>query len=222
MKTVSLCSVLMISLIAGSANGAILLDLDFNSGVDSLGNSEGDLVFNGFNGFVATLTDDNSDGYHGGNANGVHISNTHHANSKVGSADLVLASFNAWDGIDNYHSSGIVAQFSHGVTLVRLFDADNDGSPKRLFAFDQAGALIAQTAPGSKTTFSLSLADTGNALIWSVEFDTQAGVLGGSADGESFTIDDLYIEGTVEVAPEPGTLSLLVLGGMAIVRRRRK
>ena len=74
----------------------MLIEIDFNSGVDSLGKSEGILVFNGKNGFIATFTDDNSNGIKGGDANGVHISNKNAGNIKVGSSDdFVLGAFNS-------------------------------------------------------------------------------------------------------------------------------
>ena len=220
MRTLSVCTILVVSLIVGGASGATLIDLDFNSGVDALGNSQGDLIFNGIDGFQMTLTDDDSNGGRGGDADGVHISNKHYANAKVGSSDLVVGAYNDWIGADNYHSSGIVAKFNKGVDLVRLFDTDNDATTKTLYAFDQAGTLIGQTAAGSKITFTISVADTDNVPIWSVEFDTLPGSLGGSLDGTYFTMDDFYVEGPV--APEPATLSLLALGGVALVRRKRK
>ncbi|MCK4627042.1 MAG: hypothetical protein KAV00_17145, partial [Phycisphaerae bacterium] len=173
----------------------VLIDLDFNSGVDSLGNSQGDLVFNGSGAFQVTFTDDDSSGSNGGNAGGVHISNINYGNIKVGTGDLVLGAFNSFDGPNNYHSSGIVAHFSHGVELVQLDDTDDDGTLKTLFAFDEGGALIGQTAAGSQITFQIDISMTGGTLIHSVEFDTQAGSAGGSYDGTVFTIDNFHVEG---------------------------
>ena len=41
------------------------------------------------------------------------------------------------------------------------------------------------------------------------------------ADGLSWSTDDLYLDGTIGVTPEPATLGLLALGGFTLLRRRR-
>ena len=41
------------------------------------------------------------------------------------------------------------------------------------------------------------------------------------ADGLSWSTDDLYLNGTIGVTPEPATLGLLALGGFTLLRRRR-
>jgi len=40
--------------------------------------------------------------------------------------------------------------------------------------------------------------------------------------GLSWSTDDLYLDGTIGVTPEPATLGLLALGGLALLSRRRK
>lgn len=168
--------------------------IDFNSGTDSMGNAQGDLVFESPSGFVVTFTDDDSTGGFGGDANGVHINTIGYGNNKAGSGtDYVLGAFNAPDGALNFHSSGIVATFSEGADSVSVLDTDDDSTTKILFAYDQNGALIGQTAPGSQSVFTLSTANTGGTAIWGVEFDTQSGTAGGASDGTYFTIDDFVV-----------------------------
>lgn len=179
-------------------DGIGVLDLDFNSGVDQNGNAEGDLVFTGPGGFEVLFTDDDSDGAFGGDANGVHITNLNHGNIKVGLDDLVLGALNSFTGPNNWHSSGIVARFSQGVERVNLFDTDNDGTFKTLFAFDETGALIGQTDAGTMQSFSIDTTMTGGALIHSIEFDAEAGTAGGSLEGIVFTIDDFQVQYAIE------------------------
>ena len=211
-----------------NVQAATLLDLDFNSGVDSLGNSQGDLVFNGLNGFQVTFTDDNSSGSLGGNADGVHITNLGAGNIKVGSpSDLVLGAFNTpLDASRNYHSSGIVARFNQGVELVSFLDTDDDRTTKTLFAFDENGTLIGQTLAATQVPFSIDTSMTGGNLIHSIEFDTRSGSAGGSLDGTVFTIDNFHVEGTpIASTPEPSTLlglGTLALAGGTLLRRQRK
>ncbi len=180
-----------------------LLEVDFNAGVDANGADSGQLVFDGADGFAAWITDDGSAGSYGGDADGVHITNLDFGNIKDGHAtDLVLGAFNDMSGPgQNYHSSGIRAYFAWGVEQVSLDDTDDDATTKTLFAFDYNGALIGQTAAGSQQTFTISTADTGGALIHSVEFDTLAGTAGGSTDGTYFTIDNLQVVGDPADAP---------------------
>jgi hypothetical protein len=174
-----------------------LISIDFNEGVDHNGNSDGELVFRGLGNFEVVLRDDDSNGSFGGDANNVHINNICYGNQKEGSDDLVLGAFNAADGNCNYHSSGIVAEFNQGVTLVRLDDTDDDSTEKTLFAFDENGTLIGQSEPGSQITFEIDITQTAGRLIHKVEFDTAPGTDGGSYDDTYFTIDNLYVEGPI-------------------------
>lgn len=196
--------------ISFSSQAATLIDLNFNSGL----NSQGNLVFNGAGNFQVTLTDDDSNGSEGGQAAGVHITNQNYGNSKVGSTtDFVLGAYNNYNGGLNYHSSGIVAIFNQGVTRVTLFDSDDDSTLKTLYAFNQAGTLIGQTSASSRITFDINTGmTTGGQLIWKVEFDTAAGTAGGSNDGTYFTIDNFHVEGTA--IPEPATITLLCLASL--------
>ncbi len=170
-----------------------LIDLDFNSGVDSLGNSQGELLFYGGCGLEVVFTDDDSDGSHG-QADGVHINNVGYGNIKAGTDDLVIGAYNNFYQSYNYHSSGIVARFNRGVHLVRLDDTDDDTTLKTLFAFDENGTLIGQTSPGSQQTFQIDTNMTGGKFIYSVEFDSAAGTAGGASDGIVFTIDNFHVE----------------------------
>ena len=152
--------------------------LDFNSGVDSNGNSEGILQYNGAYGFNVTFNDDGSDGAWGGQANGVHVTNLNWGNEKAYTDDLVLGAWNSgysWKGRDgNFHSSGIVADFSQGVSKVSLFDTDNDDTVKTLFAFDADGNLLYQTAAMAQTTFTI---DTTRLFSGLSVFSTSATIL---------------------------------------------
>ena len=169
-----------------------VLTLDFNSGLSN--GAGGNLVYSGAGGFTVTFTDDDSNGSSGGDANGVHVTNLNFGNIREGHpTDYVLGAFNAFSGGNNYHSSGIVARFSQGVTSVALDDTDDDGTHKILFAFNANGTLIGQTASGSQQTFTINTSHTGGQLIHSVEFDTQAGSAGGSFDGTVFTIDNFSV-----------------------------
>ena len=179
-----------------------LIYLSFNSKTDSFEREQGDLVFRGEGNFRVLFTDDDSSGSSGGNADGVHITNQNYGNSKVGSTtDFVLGAYNSRPSSStNYHSSGIVTRFSHGVTKVGFLCTDDDGTKKTLFAFDEIGNQIGRTAAGSQIPFSINTTSTGGKLIYSVEFDTKAGTAGGSTDGTVFTLDNFYAEGQVPCA----------------------
>ena len=171
-----------------------VIDIDFNSGVDSLGNSQGVLEFHGTDGFVVYITDDDSTGT-GGDADGVHITNIGYGNIKAGSGtDFVLGAYNTFNNGLNYHTSGIVASFNQGATLVSFDDTDDDGTVKALFAYDQFGNLIGQSPFASQVPVVVDTTMTGGALIYSVEFDTAAGTAGGANDGTYFTIDNFHAE----------------------------
>ena len=182
------------------------INIDFNSGVDSDGNSEGNLHFEGTNGFHVIFTDDNSNGSSGGDANGVHITNYNYGNIKVGQDDYVLGALNSWaNATNNYHSSGIIATFNQGARLVSFDDTDNDGTTKALFAYDEFDNLIGQSPFRSQVPVVVDTSMTGGKLIYKVEFDTAAGTAGGSNDGTVFTIDNFYAEtDPTEVANPPG------------------
>lgn len=237
LNTAMKCSLFAASLMAVVLPAsATTIDIDFNAGVDSFGNSQGDLRFTGTDGFQVIFTDDNSNGAQGGDADGVHITNTNFGNIKVGTNDLVLGAFNDFHPSgNNFHTSGIVARFNQGATLVSFDDTDDDGTLKALFAFDQFGTLISQSAFASQIPVVVEAPTTGihaGKLIFSVEFDTAPGTAGGSLDGTFFTIDNFHAEGVdpdseIELPgfdnlPEPGALALLGFGliGLAIARRR--
>lgn len=184
------------------AASAFTYDLDFNAGVDDAGADQGDLLFNGPDGFQVRFTDDDSSGGSGGNADGVHINDIGFGNDKAGTGDLVLGAYNTFSGANNLHSSGIVAEFNWGAQSVSLFDADDDLTLKTLYAYDQFGNQIGATTPGSQQTFTISTADTGGQLIHAVEFDTAFGAAGGSADGTYFTIDDFQVVADPDDAPQ--------------------
>ncbi len=221
---------------AGSASGTVI-NIDFNAGVDDFGISQGDLRFFGTDGFQVIFTDDDSNGPSGGDADGVHINNINFGNDKVGDpTDFVLGAFNSFSGANNLHSSGIVANFNQGATLVSFDDTDNDGTVKALFAFDETGTLIAQSAFASQIPVIVEAPTTGihaGKKIFSVEFDTLAGTAGGSDDGTVFTIDNFHAEGVdpdneielpgFDPVPEPGTLALFGFGlaGLVFARRRK-
>ncbi len=228
MKNPSIIRGLACVLLLTSRCPANLLDLDFNSGVDSLGSSAGNLVFQGPGGFSVTFTDDLTDGVHGGKADGTQITDLGWGNVKAGTGDLVLAANNdSIDATHNWHSSGIVANFSQGVDRVSFDDTDDDGTLKALFAFDQSHQVIGQTGFASMVPFSIDTAMTGGLPIYSVEFDTMAGGGGGSIDNVYFSLDNFHVEyASIEApVPEPATLALLALGagltGLA-ARRKRK
>lgn len=207
--------------LAAAPAAAVTLDIDFNSGLDNDAGSS-PLVYAGPGGFLVMFTDDESNGT-GGNAEGVHVTNQGYGNSKAGSpTDFVLGAFNSASGSNNTHTSGIVAGFSQGVTSAGLFDSDDDATFKTLFAFDELGSLIGQTAPGYQTTFAIDTSMTGGQLIHSVEFDTQAGTAGGSFDGTYFTLDDFTVTYDAAVVPEPGGLGIVGLAMLATRRRRRR
>ena len=220
---VALFAILVCCIAAASEIRAdTLIDLNFNSGVDDNGVAQGDLSFSGAGIFKLLFTDDNSNGSSGGDADGVHINNINFGNIKVGSqTDFVLGAFNAMSGDNNLHSSGIVAMFNQGVESVSLFDTDNDATLKTLFAFDENGLLIGQTAAATQTTFLIDTSmTTGGILIHSVEFDTLPGTAGGSSDGTVFTIDDFRVEGTA--IPEPISFGFLCLGSIGFIALRRR
>ena len=202
----------------------LLAKLDFNCGADSMGQSSGDLVFDGVDGFQMLLTDDDSDGAFGGQANGVHITNKDYGNSKDNTADLVIGANNNWPkrGQTNYHSSGIVAKFTHGVERVRIVCTDDDSTKKTLYAFDESGAEIGRTASGSQRPFVVDLALTKDRLIYAIEFDTLPGTAGGSADGTYFTIDDVEIYGrATNATARSGSASPASGGFLNVVATRR-
>lgn len=200
-----------------------IIDIDFNSGVDSQGFSQGVLVFTGIDGFRVTFTDDDSNGSFGGDADGVHVTNINFGNAKVGSStDFVLGAFNSFLGPNNYHSSGIVASFNQGAELVSFDDTDDDGTVKALFAYDALGNLIAQSAFASQVPVIVE-APIGQ-LIYSVEFDTAPGTAGGSLDGTYFTIDNFHAEGVDPNSqlpvPAPTPIFLMLSGLFVLLRER--
>jgi hypothetical protein len=226
--------VTVFTLTLGTQAQAGVIDIDFNPGsgqnFDFYGNSSGDLFFTGTDGFQVIFTDDNSNGAAGGDANGVRITNQNHGNIKVGSStDFVLGANNTFISGGNYHSSGIIATFNQGATLVSFDDTDNDGTLKALFAFDEFGALIGQSAFASQVPVIVDTTMTGGALIYSVEFDTAPGTAGGSNDGTVFTIDNFHVEGVspdnsigqLFPVPAPGALALLGMGLIGLGWRRR-
>ncbi|UCE61997.1 MAG: hypothetical protein JSU63_09760, partial [Phycisphaerales bacterium] len=77
-------------------------------------------------------------------------------------------------------------------------DTDDDTTPKTLYAFDQAGTLISQTAGASQITFQIDTSMTGGVPIYSIEFDSAPGTAGGANDGIVFTIDNFYVEGRLD------------------------
>jgi len=212
--TMLVAAIIVVGVVGSEVSGAPLLaDLDFNSGVDDLGDNTGDLVFNGLGGLEITFTDDDS-----GNAAGVRITTTGSGNAKKNTSDAVMGALDTGTEFGP-HTSGIVAMFNRGVESVSLFDTDNDHTIKALFAFDANGVVIGQTGFGSQKTFAIGTADTGGKLIHSVEFDTEAGSAGGANDGTYFTIDNFEVTGAV---PEPTSTVLLVVGGAALLGRRRR
>lgn len=194
------------SMAASTAAAQVTESFDFNSGVDMLGNASGQLEFVTSDGVSITFDNDGS----GDGVNGVEITNSNWGNRFAGSDNLVLGSG------DFFRSSGIVITFSTGVESVSILDADDDHTEKALFAFDQMGELIGQTAFGTQTTFALDTLATGGQRIWSVEFDTAPGTAGGINDGTYFTIDDLVV-----TTPTPGSATLLLGAAAAMSRRRR-
>jgi hypothetical protein len=134
---VGMCGLAVVS--SGAQAMSILIDFNDPSTLGTTLNAAGsDLIATGPGSFSITFTDDKS-----GSANGVHVTNQNPGNVKVGSgSDFVLGA------TDGFHSSGIVAQFSQGVTSVSFFDSDDDLTGKTLFAFDQFGSLIGQDGNG--------------------------------------------------------------------------
>lgn len=220
---------LTLGLSLSTASQANIIDIDFNSGVDDYGVSQGNLFFTGIDGFEVIFTDDDSTGRWGGQADGVHITNQNYGNSKVGTTDLVLGSFNTGScgghspSGANCHSSGIVAYFNQGATLVSFDDTDDDGTLKALFAYDAWGNLIAQSDFASQIPVVVE-APAGQ-LIYRVEFDTLAGTAGGANDGTVFTIDNFHAEGVdpdSEIplpVPVPAS-ALLLIPGLMMLRRK--
>ncbi len=197
-------------------SSAGVIDINFDSGVDSFGNAAGILVYNGPDGFTVTFNDDDSSGVDGPDAPGVGIVTGGFGVAPDAPGDLELVSSN------EFHTSGIVATFNQPVSLVSLFDNDDDFTPKTLYAFDAFGSVIGQTAPGSQQTFTIDLSLTGGQQFFAVEFDTLPGTAGGANDGTHFSIDDFHAEFGEAVVPEPSTYALVLTGiaGLGFVRRR--
>ena len=185
-------------------DGTSIIDIDFNSGVDDFGNNKGSLRFTGKQGFVVYFTDDDSTGEQ---ADGVEITNQQAGNCHAAgncipvqsaeSGGFVMGSNNR-AGVGNYdiHTSGVVAVFNQGATKVSFMDTDDDGTLKAVFAFDEDGNFIGQSAFASRQAVSIDTSQTtDNRLIYSLEFDTLQGTAGGSNDGTVFTIDNFHAEG---------------------------
>lgn len=123
----------------------------------------------------------------------------------AGTANLAVGAANEWVlPFWNQHRSGLVLNFSQGVDYVALDDNDDAAaltalSYKTLYAFDENGTLVGQTAAMTNARFAIDLSDTCGARIHAVEFDTQAGAAGGAGDSACFTIDNLEVRG-----PPPG------------------
>ena len=101
--------------------------------------------------------------------------------------------------------------FTYGVQItVAAYDSSNTFLGSVMSAFDNNFLLSGD--PGSTPNEFLSLSFAGGISHL---------VITGAANGESFTLDDMTIETTAAI-PEPSSLSLLLLGAIGLVRRRRK
>ena len=70
--------------------------------------------------------------------------------------------------------------------------------------------------------FSPNLGDRFDILNWgTLDGEFQTLLLPGLSDGLSWDTSSLYATGELAVVPEPATLALVALGGVALVRRRR-
>jgi len=104
--------------IAPQSVEALTLNLNFNSGLDDIGNSTGGLVFNGPGSFQTIFTDDKSGGF----PPGIEITTAGPGN---------LSTDPVFGANDPQHSSGIIANFSQGVTLVAFLILTMISQPRR-------------------------------------------------------------------------------------------
>jgi len=98
----------------------------------------------------------------------------------------------------------------------------NYAVPLTLSAFDSSNALLGSVS----SAFNANLALSGEAGSSPNEWLAFSGVgiayviLSGAVSGGSFTLDNLTYDNEVKVAPEPATLTLLLLGSAVLGYRR--
>jgi hypothetical protein len=95
--------------------------------------------------------------------------------------------------------------------LTLELDKDNDGAfETTLFTTNQPQVVDGVAMDGSFKGFSFAIPDDATETVLRIRWDTS------NDDGEAFGFDN------VRIVPEPTTMALLGLGGLAVLRRRRR
>ena len=123
----------------------------------------------------------------------------------VGSGTPGLVSY-SFDLLGNTSANG-------GVAFVHIWDINSTGG-----VIDQGPGLLGPFFPSTSswTTYSGSFIAPANVNHFEIEFDCTTGAASGSA--EAFYVDNVVLS----QVPEPGAVSLVVMGLFCVVHRNRK
>jgi hypothetical protein len=142
------------------------------------------------------------------------------------------------EGIGTLDNVTVTGTLSPGLSTTRLYVGNLDIGAAGELLMELGGPAVGS---GHDQIFSTGVLSLGGALAIELigQFDPQLGnefdLFDGAISGEFATFDlpglpsgltwdtnSLYTDGTISVTPEPATMVILALGGLAVIRRRRR